>query len=171
MRLVHDDRRAAAFSDRAQFFKWRAVAIHAEDALGHHDRASTAGSAERLLERTQILVPEHARRRFRQPDAVDEARVIPLVRENQIVRADEGLQQSDVRRITRSEQQRGLGARKRGEPCFDALEDLVVTTKETGPGRTGRKLAEGDAHRLCEVRMRRETEIVIGNKIDPVRQA
>ena len=79
MRFVDDHDGAGAIGDVADLAKRRQVAVHAEHALGDDDRAALARLSKRRLERIQILMRIDDRRRLRQPDAVDQARVVALV--------------------------------------------------------------------------------------------
>ena len=88
----------------------------------------------------------------------------------EIVGRHDRLQQSDIGRVSGSEQQRRLGTRKRGEPLLDAFEYFVVAAQQARAAGSGWKASDGGAHRLRQVRVLGEAEVVVRNEIDPARQ-
>ena len=90
MRFVDDQRRASGPAQRGVFRERRLIAVHAEQRFDHHELLPLAGVlAQQPLQRRRIVVRKHHSPRARQPHSVDQARVIPLVRENHIARLPE----------------------------------------------------------------------------------
>ncbi len=63
-----------------------------------------------------------------------------------------------------------LGTGERGQPLFDALEDLVMTAQKARAAGPGGKVGERRAHRLRQIRMLGKPEVVVRDEIDPTRQ-
>src|SRR5688572_3475320 len=105
-----------------------------------------------------------------QADAVDQARMVPLVRNDEVVRVRDSLQQTDVCGIARSEEQGALRSGKRCETLFDPLEYLVMTTEQARAARPCGHVVERRADRFREIGVRRKPEVVVRYEIDAGRQ-
>ena len=104
MRLIDNQHGTMTFRNACHFTKRRHVAVHAEHAFRDDDRPPVARTLQRCFERIQILMRINNGPRFCQPDAIDEARVIALVRYDEVAIRHNGLKQSDIGGITRSEE-------------------------------------------------------------------
>ena len=105
-------------------------------------------------------------RRLRQADAVDQAGVVPLVGQDEVVGRNDRLQQADVGGVSRAEQQRGLGAGEGGEPLLDALEDFVMSAQQARAARPGRKIRRAPRASPRQSRVAGEAEVVVRDEID-----
>ena len=147
------------------------VAVHAEHAVGDEERrAGAAGSdLQDLARRVDVLVRKHLDRRAAQAAAVDDARVVQLVRHDDVVLAEDGRDRAGVGREAALEDDDGFGLLELGEPAFE----LHVDGHRAGdrPNRSG---ADAESPRrleraLAQPRMRRQAEVVVRREVDDLR--
>ena len=152
---------------RAELRQRSEIAVHREHAVGDEQLALRRGKfLQDLARRVGVLVRKHFDRRAAQAAPVDDARVIELVGHDDVVFREHG----------------GDGAGVGGEPAlkhddrFDVLErrqpalELHVHLHGAGDGahRAGARavLSHGFERRLAQLRVRRQSEIVVGREID-----
>ena len=142
VRFVHDERRARGSAERRVLGERRDVAVHAEERFDDDEAVPTLDDVsavdrclrEQLCQPPDIVVRKHDARRRRQPDAVDQAGVVALVREDDVAPLGDRRQHGDVREIAARKVQRALGALEIGEPPLDRREDVALAAQQTRPG-------------------------------------
>ena len=85
--LVDEQAAAVAPSEVRELRQWSDVPVHREDAVGDDQRGASRRSSQAPLEMLGVGVPIDEGLRPRQTAAVDDARVVELVREDDLARA------------------------------------------------------------------------------------
>src|SRR5882762_7303115 len=134
--FIHDEFGVIARRERCEIPKRRAVAVHAEDAFDYDESRSRAGKspAKFGFESVEIEMRENNTLALCEANAIDQAGMVRAVRKNGVFGTENGAQQSDIRRIPRSEIQRGFGANPPREIIFNCRPDLVVAGQQTRAG-------------------------------------
>jgi len=101
-------------------------------------------------------------------NAIDQAGMVRAVRKNGVFGTENGAQQSDIRRISRSEIQRGFGANPRAKSFSTAVQTSSLPDNKREPVDATRD-EESNASRIaCFMRGRWRGQIVVGTEIDTV---
>ena len=105
---------AASAGERAE------IAVHAEDAVGDDELALPGGQVtQNRARRLDVLVRKHLDRGAAQPAAVDDARVIQLVGDDDVVFREDRLDGAGVRGKTALKDDGGFGALEGRQPPFE----------------------------------------------------
>lgn len=96
-----------------------------------------------------------------QTKAVDDARVVEEVAEDEVVGVEEGGQDADVELEAAREQQCVLGAGDLGQTGLDSAVDRVIAADQSGSGRAG--VGEGEVGEGVVIG---ETEIIVAAEAD-----
>ena len=115
------ERRAGRPAELRVLRQRRDVAVHAEQRFDDDERLPAAAPAldEQRASAPTSLCGKTTRPRARQPDAVDQARVIALVREDDVAVLGQRRQHREVGEVAAREIERALGPLERGEPPLD----------------------------------------------------
>jgi hypothetical protein len=95
MRLVHDEQEPVLAPQLRKLLERRHVAVHAEQAVCHHDFTRTAGLVQKLLKVRYVVVPVYmllaafGTASRCQADPVDNRRMIQLVRKHSDISSSE----------------------------------------------------------------------------------
>jgi hypothetical protein len=172
MGVVHHHQCVVLLGHRAQVTEGRDVAVHREHAVGDdEDAARTGGPRGRQL---SVEVPQVAVRvaeplRLRQPDAVDDRRVVQLVRDHGILVAEERLEDSAVGVEAGREEDRVLGP----EPFGDLrLEGTMLDVRPADEPHARHPEPVGVEGRVCGCDhggRRREAQIVVRAEVQETR--
>lgn len=86
MGLVHDEDAVVFLLEPDELFQVRRIAVHAEDRFGHEEHPAVCGApvGQDLLKLFAVEVAVAAELRIRKTHPVDDARVVQLVRKNQV---------------------------------------------------------------------------------------
>ena len=116
VRVVDHHQGVVALGQVADLVERREVAVHREDAVGDDQPTPGALAASQLLlEVGHVPVAVAQALRLAQPDAVDDRGVVELVGDDRVLGAEQHLEHAAVGVEAGREQDRGLGAEKRGE--------------------------------------------------------
>src|SRR5258705_3792038 len=98
VRVVYHDERAVAIRQVADRLERREAPVHREHTVRRdHARARAGGIPQALFELGEVRIPVALAHRLREPDAVDDARVVERVADDDILLAEDGLEQPAVR--------------------------------------------------------------------------
>ena len=163
VRVVHDERRVVLPHELDDLRQLREVALHREDAVGDHERALPRFQRGELLAQgvhVGVLVDRLARG-LREPDRVDDRRVVQLVGEDHRVLVGQARDRGLVRVPARHVGERGLGADELGELALE-LEVRLERAADEAHGRRARAvLAEPLDPGLDHLRPVGEPEVVV----------
>src|SRR5882762_8263232 len=136
MSFIHDEFCIIARRERCEIPKRCAVAVHAENAFDYDESRYRTGKspAQFGFESVEIEMRENNALALGEANAIDEAGMVRTVRKNGVFGSENGAQQSDIRRISRSEIQCGFGANPACEIIFNCRPDLVVAGQQTRAG-------------------------------------
>ena len=168
VRVVDDDDRLVRAGELDDLGQLREIAFHGEDAVGDDELARASRRVrERVPERAHVRVRvDDLLRRAREPDRVDEARVVELVRDDHGRLVREAGNGGLVRVPARDVGERGLGARQVGERALEREMRLEGPADEAHGGRAGPVALEALDPRAHDLGMVRETEVVVRREDD-----
>jgi hypothetical protein len=135
VRLVDEQMRVVALADVEQRLDRRAIAVHAEHALGDDEAARrTLRVRQRALDGGDVAMRGDDDVRARgasHATTIDDRRVIGCVRDEQDAGLGEGLEQAEVRLEAGREQQRGFGAEPLRARAFGRAMQRVIPAEQT----------------------------------------
>jgi hypothetical protein len=142
------------------------VTVHAEHGLADDDPLA-GGSAllEQGFQVIKIVVAVAGTVGAAEPDAVNNAGVVQLVREYLVARLADGRQHPKVGQEPTAKYQGRFRSHHARQIGFQFLGDLQVAGKQPGRRRTRTVLADGGRGGLFEPRIRRQTEVVVRGEI------
>ena len=167
MRIVDHHDRAVFFGERRQLGDAAEIAVHREHAVGDQDLLLGGGQLlDDLASRVDVLVREHLDRRLAQPRAVDDAGVIQLVGNDHVLFGEDGGHGAGIGREAALEHHHGFDVLEFREPLFEL--HVHGHGSRDGANRAGADavVLDGVERGLHQLRMRRETEIVVRREID-----
>ena len=165
---IVDHHDAAEFlGQRAQLRQRAEVAVHAEHAVGDEQLALAGRQLRQDLARgVDVLVREHLDRGAAQAGAVDDAGVIQLVGNHDVVLGQDGGDGAGVRGEAALEHDDGFGLLERGQPAFELHVDVHGAgdrAHRAGPDAEPPDRVEGP---FAQPRVRRQPEVVVRGEID-----
>ena len=167
MRVVHHHDASELFGERAQCGQRTEVAVHAEHAVGDEQRPLAGRQRLQDLARgVDVLVREHLDRRAAQARTVDDARVVQLVRDNEVVLAEDRRHRTSVCREAALKHDRRFGLLERGEPALEFHVDVHRPGNRSHRSRADAVLPRCLEGALTQLRMRRQAEVIIRREID-----
>ena len=166
MRVVDEHERVVRVGQVADLGERRDVAVHREDPVGHDDPSAGTGCRDELrLEVGQVAVLVAEPLRLREPDAVDDRRVVELVADDRVVGAEEHLEHAAVRVEARREEDRVVVAQERRHPALELEVQLLRAADEPHAREAVAPLVETAVRGLDDARVVREPEVVVGAEV------
>src|SRR6185369_12945062 len=98
-------------------------------------------------------------------------RSISRVGQQDVAAFGKGGHDGEVREIAAREKERPLRALERGEAAFDVGKGRTVAAQQARPGAADALASHGVDHRLHDVGVVREAEVVVRREVDPRRRA
>ena len=170
MRIVDHHDAAEFFGERAEVGQRADVAVHAEDAVGDQQLALRRRQLLQNLARGGgVLVREHLDRRAAQTRAVDDARVIQLVGDDDVLFREDRGDRAGVRGEPALKDDDRLGLLERGEPALELHVDFHGAGDAADGSGSDAEIARRRQRRLPQPRMRRQTQVVVRREIDDLR--
>jgi hypothetical protein len=167
VRVVHHDERAIALGKLHDGVEGRHIAIHGEHPVGRDQpMPGTLRLAQFRLEVGHVPIRVAHTGGLAQPYAVDDARMIELVGDDGVVRAEQRLEQTTVRVEAGAVQDRVFSSEKMRDTAFEFLVDFGGAADEAYRGHAEppaiKSLLRGGDHGWVISK----PEIVIGAEID-----
>ena len=143
------------------------VAVHREHAVGDQDLALRGRQLlEDLARGVDVLVRKHLDRRAAQPAAVDDARVIQLIGDDDVVLGEDGRDGAGVGGEAALKHHDGLDVLELGEAALELHVHLHRAGDRAHRARADAVLADGVERGLAQLRVRGEAEIVVRRQVD-----
>src|ERR1700674_1900459 len=168
MRLIYDNTGTITIRQGEQFGHQSDITVHAEDTLRHDElpAAFLCVFSQLRFEYIQVEVRIDDSFGAGEPNAVDQARMIHRVGENEILFSQKRSHQAKICCIAASKIQCRLGSREPRKLFFDFIPNRSVPREQPGTGAAGaRHLTHRRDNRFLQRRMFRQTEIVIRAEI------
>ena len=169
MALVHEKHRPGLLAGPLDLEQRRDLAVHREDAVGRHHDVPRAGGPRLLQLLLQVLdagVLEAVPGGLAEPHAVDDARVVELVRDDGVLRGQDRLEEAGVGVKARRVQDCGLGAVELGDPLLQRLVRGLRAADEAHGREAEPELVERLPGRRDEARVVGEAEVVVGAEVE-----
>ena len=143
------------------------VAVHAEDAVGDEELALRRGErAQDLTRRVDVLVREDFDRRPAEAASVDDARVIQLVGDDDVVLAEDRRDRARVRRKAALEDDDRFGLLEVGEPALELHVDAHRSGDRAHRSGSDTEVLDGFERAGTQTGMRRQSEVVVRGQVD-----
>src|SRR5690606_13498388 len=132
-------------------------------AVGHDEAESGVDRlAQAQLEVGGVIVAVAEPPRLAQADAVDDRRMVQLVREDGVLGSEQGLEDSAVRVPAAGIEDGVLGSEELREPPLELPMNVLGAADEPDAGHAVAPLVEPGMGGLADLGMLRETEVVVG---------
>jgi len=137
-----------------------------KDAVGRDQPVSRPGRLrEARLELVHVAVRVTESLGLAQPDAVDDRRVVELVRDDRVLVVEQRLEEAAVGVEAGAEENRVVGAEKRREPLFELAVERLRSADEAHRRHPVAPAVEGLVRGLDHRRMARKAEVVVGAQV------
>ena len=167
MRVIDNEHRTVLLREVDFLRQRRERAFHREHTVGHHHFvARVFRGFERTPQIAHVAILESLLPRFRQTHAVDDRRVIELVRDDRVLLEDDRLKQTLVRVPARAVQDRILGAEKFGDALLELTVNRLRAADEAHRGEPVSVVALRFLRGFNDRRVIGESEVVVGGEHD-----
>ena len=165
--VVDHHQRIVLLGQGRDLVQFRDVAVHAEGAVGG-DQPGTAipRGLQGLFQRLHVAVRVAVALGLAQADAVDDRGVVEGVRDDGVLRAEQGLEQAAVGIETRGVEDRVVGAEKVRNGSLELLVQVLRAADEPHAGETEAMIVQRLVGGGDDVRVVGEAEVVVGAKVD-----
>jgi hypothetical protein len=161
VRLVHEQASVVALRELDEPLERRHVPVHREHPVGHDQGAAPLGLAEAPLQVVHVHVVVNERLRAAEAAAVDDARVVERVGEDDVPLLGERGHHAHVGEVPGAEEQAVVRALERGQLLLQAAVDGHVAGHQPrgpGAGAVSHRRLRG---RLAHARMVGQAEVVV----------
>ena len=166
MGIVHHNGRVVAIGQFADLRQSGEVTIHGEHAIGGNQSiAATLSGLQLLFEVGHIIIAVAITLSLAQPDAVDDAGMVELIRDDGVLFREQCFEQTAVGIEARAVEDGVIGTEETADPLFQGVVDRLCAADEADGGHTVTPAIECFAGSLHDGRVISQPQIIIGTKI------
>jgi hypothetical protein len=167
VRVVDEHERPVLVREIADLGEGRDGAVHREDAVGHdHAEARGRGLLQLRFEVRHVRVRVDEALGLAQAHAVDDRRVVQLIREDRVVGTEQRLEDAAVRVEARDVEDRRLHPEERGDAPLQLLVQRLGAADEAHAGQPVAPLVERLVRGLQERLVAGEAEVVVRAEVE-----